>query len=625
VGPTSEIASRNRPRYPLVMTDLPLAAEFPAATREAWRAAAEKALKGRDFDRALVGRTYDGIRIDPLYPKGETEGLAAGRGAAPWRIVARLDHPDAKRANELALADLSGGADALTIVSAGSASARGFGLVATTPEILDRALRDVMLDLLALRLDPGPDAQATIEALLALARGRGHDLAALDLDLGIDPLGEAARRGGLDPWEADVAARLTSLAERGFAGRLLRSDGRPYHEAGATEAQELAAVLATGVAYLRALETGGHDLAKARGALSFLLVADADEFLTVAKMRAFRLLWARVEEACGLPSLPARLAAETAWRMTTRRDPWVNLLRGTLACFSAGIGGADAVSVLPFTAALGLPDAFARRLARNTQLVLLEESNLARVADPVAGSGTFEALTRQLAEKAWDLFQEIEREGGMAASLTSGALGRRIAETRTKRDAAVATRRDPITGTSEFPHLRELPVAVLMEPATDAVPARATAFEPLPSQRAAESYERLRDRSDARLEETGKRPAVFLANLGNPAAFTARSTFARNAFEAVGIEAVGNDGYASCEAMAEAFAASEAAIACLCSSDEVYAEQAVPAARALRAAGAKHIFLAGRPGDQEAELHAAGVSEFIGVGADLPKLLGELV
>ena len=175
-------------------------------------------------------------------------------------------------------------------------------------------------------------------------------------------------------------------ARAGFAGPTARVDTRAYHEAGASEAQELAAALATGVAYLRALESAGIRSPRRARALSFLIVADADEFLTVAKLRALRRLWARVEEACGLAPEPIRLHAETAWRMATRRDPWVNLLRATIAAFSAGIGGADGVTVLPFTAALGLPDAFARRLARNTQLILLEESNLARVADPAAGA-----------------------------------------------------------------------------------------------------------------------------------------------------------------------------------------------------------------------------------------------
>ena len=261
----------------------------------------------------------------------------------------------------------------------------------------------------------------------ALVERRGHDLGRRSPSISASiPIGDMARTGQIvRPLGRAVAAHgarhwldldRTGLQRAVPAWPMARA----YHEAGASEAQELAAVLATGVAYLRALEAHGHSLERARDALSFLLVADADEFLTVAKLRALRRLWARVEQACGLEPKPIRLHAETAWRMTTRRDPWVNMLRTTVAAFSAGIGGADAITVLPFTAALGLPDAFARRIARNTQLILLDESNLARVADPAAGAGGFEALTDALCEKAWALFQEIEREGGILESLTGG-------------------------------------------------------------------------------------------------------------------------------------------------------------------------------------------------------------
>jgi methylmalonyl-CoA mutase len=302
-----------------------------------------------------------------------------------------------------------------------------------------------------------------VALLVALAERRGHPVAALDLDLGLDAIAALAATGRMSAsWEV-VAARcvdtLNGLAERGYGGSVFRADGRPFHEAGASEAQELAAVLAAAVAYLRALEAGGHDLGRARDSLSFLLVADADEFLTVAKLRAFRRLWARVEMACGLGPKPARLHAETAWRMTTRHDPHVNLLRGTLAAFSAGIGGADGITVLPFTAALGLADGFARRLARNTQLILLEEAHLWRVSDPVAGAGAFEALTDALAERAWTLFQDIESEGGVAASLEAGSLQGRMAAARAGRERDIARRKSPITGTSEFPNLEEEPVA----------------------------------------------------------------------------------------------------------------------------------------------------------------------
>ena len=348
------------------------------------------------------------------------------------------------------------------------------------------------------------------------------------------------------------------------------------------------------------------------------LSADADQFLTMAKFRALRLLWARVEQSCGLTPKPVFIAAETAWRMLTQRDPYVNMLRATIATFSAGLGGADSITVLPHTLALGLPDAFARRAARNTQLVLLEESNLAKAADPAAGSGGIEALTQQLCEAAWALFQEIEKAGGVFAALEQNLIQSKVAATRAVREANIARRKEVLTGASEFPNLHEAHVAVL-----DATPVAPTpygetkiTFDALPPMRLAAPFEKLRDRSDEILKETGARPKVFLANLGTPADFTARATFAKSFFETGGIEAVDTEGFSDPAALAAAFKASGAALACLCSSDKVYAEQAVAAAKALQAAGARHIYLAGRPGEQEASLRAAGVNDFVFAGGD---------
>ncbi|ACA14790.1 Methylmalonyl-CoA mutase [Methylobacterium sp. 4-46] len=604
------------------MDDLTLAAAFPPATGEQWRALVDGVLKGAEYEKRLVHRTRDGIRVEPLYGAAapSPQPLRGAGAPAPWRIAQRVDHPDPAEANALALADLEGGADALTLVLAGARAARGFGLPG--PEALERALDGVMLPLIALRLDAGPGAAAAAEALVALAARRGDDLGRLSLDLGIDPIGQFATTGALPgPWPevaSGLAATLAGLDRRGFAGRAFLADARPFHEAGATEAGELAAVLASAVALLRALEAGGHDLERARDAIAVLLVADADEFLTVAKLRAMRRLWARVEESCGLTPKPLTLHAETAWRTTTRRDPFVNLLRATAAAFSAGLGGADSVTVLPFTAALGLPDAFARRCARNTQVVLLEESNLWRVVDPAAGAGGFEALTAELCAQAWAQFQEIEREGGLVESLASGRLGGRLAAIREARGRDLATRRQPITGTSEFPHLAEAPVAVLAP-----APAAATPAGALPSLRFAEPFERLRDASDAALAATGRRPRVFLANLGPIAAFNTRATFARNAFEAGGVEALTNDGFPDLASLVAAFRAAGTPLACLCSSDEVYAAEAVPAARALAEAGARSLYLAGRPGALEAALREAGVTRDLYAGCDLLRLLEE--
>jgi methylmalonyl-CoA mutase len=624
--------------------DLTLATDFSQATREQWVKRVEGVLKGADFEKKLVARSHDGIAIQPLYPKAEGSAPIAREQAGRWLVSQRVDHPEPEKANELALLDLEGGADSLNLVFAGAPSARGFGVRIDTIDDLDRTLSGVMLDLIFLKIETAPFmGRRVAETISALAKRRRLDPAALAIEFGLDPLGDIARTGQIiRPWTEllqHVATTASTLKNQGFKAPMLCIDARAFHEAGASEAQELAAALAVGVAYLRALEAHGHPLDGARDLLSFLLVADADEFLTVAKLRALRRLWARVEQACGLEPRPIRLHAETAWRMTTRRDPWVNMLRTTVAAFSAGIGGADAITVLPFTAALGLPDAFARRVARNTQSILLDESNLARVADPAAGSGGFEALTDALCERAWGLFQEIEREGGILESLTGGKLQARIAAVRAQREKAIATRKEPITGTSEFPNIGEAEVSVLLprpaEPTSPIPPTGGStpvAIIPLPSFRTAEPFERLRDRAGACLAKTREQPKVFLANLGPIAAFTARATFAKNFFEAAGIEAVTNDGFASLDALTVAIAASGAQTACICSSDEVYFgpaevattpnETALEAvARALKRAGCSLIYLAGRPIMREDAIRAAGVHDFIYSGCNLLSVL----
>ena len=294
------------------------------------------------------------------------------------------------------------------------------------------------------------------------------------LDAGLDPLGFLAGTGEAPkPWPE--LARLTAevagaLRDRGLAGPLLRADGRPHHEAGASEAQELAAVVATGIAYLRALEEAGWPVDSARRSLSFLLAADADELLTIAKFRALRRLWARVEEACGLVPAPVRLHAETSWRMVARRDPASNLLRAGLACAGALLGGADGITVLPHTAALGLADPFARRLARNCALVLRDEAGLVRVADPAAGAGALEALTEALAAEAWDLVQDLDQVGGLPAALADGSWQIRVAAARERRAADLRSGARAIIGTTAYPQAEEPPAPVLRSPPT--APAR---------------------------------------------------------------------------------------------------------------------------------------------------------
>jgi methylmalonyl-CoA mutase len=608
--------------------DLALAAEFPAATREQWLALVDKALKGAPFEKKLVNKTYDGLRIEPLYPRRSDATPLAGRDAAatgpiPWQIMARVDHPDPAIANRLLLDDLEGGATGAVLVVPGSIGAYGFGadLSATG---LARILDGVFIEGVAIEFDLTTETKDAPAHLAAILKRQGIAPAKADIRFSYDPLGIRAASGhSVAAWK-DIAPFLGKLtgefSDQGFRGPFAAADGRPVHAAGGSEAQELAFALGNAVTYLRALEASGIALDEARKMIFFRLAADADQFLTMAKFRAIRKLWARVEETCGLKPAPVFVSAETAWRMMTTRDVYVNMLRTTIAAFAAGLGGANAITVLPFTNALGLPDAFARRTARNTQLILEEESNLAKVSDPAAGSGGIEALTDDLCRAAWTLFQEIEAAGGADEALTRGIVQNKVAETRAAREKAIATRKDPLTGTSEFPHLTEKQVTVLdvarIAPPSHGSPA--LTFPALAPMRLSEPFEALRDASDAALKATGSRPKIFLANLGKPVDFIARSMFARNFFEAGGIEAVES---ASGADLASAFKQSGAKLVCLCSSDEVYVDAAAPAAKALAAAGAAHIYLAGRPGKNEADMIAAGVNTFIYAGCDALRTL----
>ena len=612
---------------PTAMDDLVLAADFAPATSDDWRRLVDGVLKGAPFER-LVSKTYDGIKIQPLYPRATDAAPIAARAAgAPWQIMQRIDHPDAAKANAQALHDLENGATGLALIFAGANGARGFGLEAT-PETIEKLLDGIFLDAgIAIELHAGPQSRMAAIHLADYISAKGIDPAKCQIRFGYDPIGATAVWGqsAYNWWEMApaVTEAIKKLSASGFNGPFAVADGRIIHDAGGSEVQELAWVLGVMVSYLRALEDANIPVETARSMIYARLSADADQFLTLAKFRALRLLWARVEESCGLAPKPLFIAAETAWRMLTQRDPYVNLLRATVATFSAGLGGANSVCVLPHTLALGLPDAFARRAARNTQLVLLEESNLAKVSDPAAGAGGIEALTQELCASAWALFQDIEKAGGAFYALGNNVLQPKVSATRKARQASIAKRREVLTGASEFPNLHEPRASVLKVKPVPAKPygrdkIKFNALEPI---RLAVPFEALRDKSDHILARQGARPKVFLANLGTPADFTARAGFAKSFFETGGIEVVDNEGFSDAAALAEAFKASGASFACLCSSDKLYPDHATAAAKALKAAGCKHIYLAGKPGELEPALREAGVADFIFSGGDALALL----
>ncbi len=616
------------------MTVLPddgftLAAEFPDATHEQWQQLVAGVLRkaGRESaetaaEDALSTALEDGLVTRPLYTTGNGTDSAGYPGFAPftrggrpeggavsgWDVRQRHERPDPARANEAVLADLENGVSSLWL-SVGAAGVPVSGLATV--------LEGVYLDLAPVVLDAGAEFDTAARELLRIIQERGVAPEAALGNLGADPLGHAARTGAYDDVAAltTAAAELAALCHTTYPGlRALTVDALPYHEAGASAAQELGCSLAAGVAVLRDLTDAGLSVEAACGQLEFRYAATADQFLTVAKLRAARRVWARVAEACGAPAAGAqRQHAVTSPVMMSRRDPWVNMLRTTVASLAAGVGGADAVTVLPFDHAIGLPDDFARRIARNTSTILLEESHVGRVVDPAGGSWYVEQLTDELAHAAWAWFQEIEQAGGQLAGLRSGLVAERIGATWAERRTRLAKRREPVTGVSEFPLLAQAPV--------ERDPSPAVPSGGLPQVRRDEAFEELRARSDAHLAATGTRPRVFVAAIGPASAHTARTTFAANLFQAGGIEAVHEPVSVDGTTVAGAFTASGARVACICSSDTLYAEQAAPVAEALKAAGAVRVYLAGRPGEQRETYEQAGVDEFVVAGGDAVAVL----
>jgi methylmalonyl-CoA mutase len=575
---------------------------FPARSEADWRQAAEAALKGVALEK-LTSITSDGVALGPL--PAAPEGARAFRGeSGPWKALSRVDHPSAQDFNAQALEDLENGADGLDIVFAGSGAAYGFGLRDAGPASLQKAFDGVPFNAGArFHLDVANAGQC--EAFAALVERSGAEAA---IAFGLDPLGRRARSGAADPVEGALRATADSLRGRGFAGPFVAADARCVHDAGGTPAQELAFALSAGLSYLRTLEDPTT--------IEFRLAADADQIATLAKFRAMRLLWGRVGQACGLTPEPIRLSAYSAWRMMTAVEPYVNVMRATMAAFAAGLGGADSVTLLPFSQAAGLPDAFARRLARNTQLVELREARLGAVADPAAGAGGFEALTAGLCEKAWALFQSFEAAGGLEKALDQGVVQTAVnaAAAVLKRD--VARGKTPLTGVSAHPHLDADPVAVLPN---EAAPAAVDAPGAVAPFRLSEPFERLRK---AALRGG---PSVFLAAIGPRSAHLPRLGFARETFTAGGVPVIAGAGAEGADKLAEEFRRSGAPIACLCGSDEAYTEHAEAVAAALRAAGARALYLAGRPGERETAWRAAGIDGFVFVGADLVAALADAV
>lgn len=539
---------------------------FPAAGREQWRELARavlvKAGAEPDVDpfAALTRTDLDGIAVPPLLLSDDaTERPAVTRAPGAWDVRVRHDDPDPARANAAVLDDLEGGASSLWLrVGPGAIAVRD----------LPRVLDGVLLDLVGVVLDAEPDH--TAGAVAALAELAGDTT--LRGSVGADPVASAFRHG------SRTAAWRQVIPRAGL--RAVTVDGTAYADAGASDVDEVAFATAAAVAYLRELD---GDF----GAVEFRFAVADRQFPAIAKLRAARRIWARVAELSGAPGAAQVQHAVTAAAMYSVRDPWVNMLRATVSAFAAATGGADAITVHPFDLAVGRPAPFARRIARNVQAILHDEASLARVLDPAAGSWYVEWLTDQIAQRAWDRFTEVEREGGIFAALSNGFLAEAVSATAERRERRVATRATPLTGVSEFPDLAEKPVERPDAPAQAGL------------RRWAEPFEALRDRGDEVLAATGARPTVQLLTFGARGAAAARAAFATNLFQSGGL---------AVELVTDA-AQCNGPLVCLCSSDTGYADDGAGLAAAARAAGARQVWLAGR-GDVE------GVDAAVSAGGD---------
>jgi len=420
---------------------------FPPADEAAWRALVTKGLRDAPFE-SLIAASVEGVPIAPLYPaQGAHDAAFAPRpydAERPWDLRALVVHPDPARANTDALRDLEGGAASL-LVRIDPTGADGVAI--GSADGLARALKDVVLELAPVALDAGFLGPLAAEWLGAAAKSSPGAKLALHLDP-LSAFAEAgASPGPIDAHVTKAAAVAARLAETYPAAQLFLASGRVVHEAGGGEAGELAFALASAVAYAKALVQAGLPMSEAFGRITLGLAADTDHFLTIAKLRAARVLWDRVTTACGVETT-ARVEALSSRRMLAAQDVWTNMLRLTAASFGAAIGGADAIVLGAFTDPLGLPTAFARRQSRNTQLVLMAEAHLGRVTDPAAGAGYVEALTDAFARTAWAQFQAIEAEGGAVAALTSGRIAGLVEAASQARAAAGEPR---IVGVTAFP------------------------------------------------------------------------------------------------------------------------------------------------------------------------------
>ena len=657
---------------------------FPPVTKSEWIAKVEADLKGASF-AGLRSAAPGGPPLEPLYAAEDVEGLGAPglpgvfpyvRGASPlggWLIQQEYDDPRPSVCKEMIRQDVERGVEGI-----GLRLGPRRGCRVLTIDELDDLLAAVDLAKTPVAVDGGSDALAVASGFLAVAKRREVAYGELQGGLGVDPVGllaaEGCIQGGLRARFAELADLSAWCSENAPGLRAANVSSDPYDGGGASIVQELAYTIATGIEYLRQLTDAGMSADAAARQIGFSYAVSSDFFTQISKLRAARWLWAKVVLGAGAEPRAAamQMHCRTSRFTKSQRDPWVNMLRVTAECTAAVLGGAQSIATLPFDCAIGSPDELARRVARNTQVVLREESHLSKVADPAGGSWFVERLTSDLARAAWEELRSIEAGGGVVSALGSGKLVDAIREVADEREKALSKRKTALVGVSEFPNLREdaveratvsaQEVQGLLKASLESLdlnahrdsllalartvkdtgrgPGELTAacldatsrgadmysvatvlqhgqpdfhVEPILQWRESEIWEQQRDRSDR--QET--RPRAFLANLGSIPSHKARATWAQNLLAAVGIDAASNDGFNDLDALAAAWKSSSTRLSVICGSDADYESMLEPALAALKKAGCDLVLVAGRPGEREDALRELGASDFIFVGADV--------
>ncbi|PDV98433.1 methylmalonyl-CoA mutase family protein [Candidatus Chloroploca asiatica] len=699
--------------------DPALFSEFPPTSYEAWRQAAEKTLKGVPFEKRLITKTYEGIDLRPLYVRADTAELPhikalpglppyvrgtspLGFTVKPWAIAQELPYGSPAEVNAAARADLPRGQTMLNL-PLDQATLAGLTPAYASPDLVGKggmslaSVEDVLtlldgLDLasLPLLIAAGVHALPVTALIMAAAQRLGVAPEQVQGCIGMDPLGRMVATGGLPMplhFAYDQMAALTAWAITDapqLQTILVRLD--PYSNGGSSAVQDLAYALATGVAYLRAMQDRGLSVDQVAPKMRFSFAIGGQFFMEIARLRAARLLWAQVIAAFGGGAEAQKMVlhARTATWTKTRTDAHANMLRVTSEAFAAVMGGCDSLHISPFDECIGLPDEFSRRIARNVHIILQQECNFMHLIDPAGGSSAVETLTDELARSAWAMFQAIEAEGGMAASLALGTPQDQVAQTRTERFKAVAQRKDVIVGTNMYPNLKERPLVVRTTDSvalqaergaalhkmratadatvrdqalqslaqavalrSDLVPATIAAadhgislseiatilcsvgpgprFKAIPAHRASEQFEALRAAADAFAATSGQRPTIFLAKMGPVAQHKARTEFATAFFEPGGFAVVGDQAFETPEAAAEAALAAEAPVVVICSTDDTYPTIVPALTGAIKAARpSTTVILAGYPADQVDAYKQAGVDDFIHLRANCYAVLARL-